>query len=329
MEFAYLVHPRGMSVLRSPAVHFLVIGGLLFAAAMQQGAIGSLEERPRLVIHRYRVDRAQKHFADRHGRPPTRGEEKEIVDFLVEQEVLYQHALKLGMHKEPVAERRLAQIATFVEPNPNELGTEAERAQKAIELGLHRGDLVVRRILIDGAKRLIRAAMLVRLPSDELLESYLRMNPTPFVIPEKTRITQITVNRLTHGSETEERARLLLEKLRQGSYAPEDATPFGDRAIVPPALPLLTNNDLARRFGYRFAQTLKAVPIGAWRGPIASRYGLHIVYVHERKESYVPPLDKIRRSVRRRFLHKLADEWLDLRVEQLRAEFEVVVPGST
>lgn len=329
MEFAYLVYPRGMSVLRSPALHFLMIGGLLFAAAMRQGAIGSFAERPRLVIPRYRVALAQKQFADSRGRPPSPDEQQEIIDFLVEQEVLYQHALRLGMHKQPVAERRLAQIATFVEQNAEGRGTTAERAKEAFDLGLHHGDLVLRRILIDGAKRLIRAAMLVRQPSDELLETYLRTHPDPFTIPQRTRITHITVNRLKHGSETEERARVILEKLRQGSYAPHDAISFGDRAIVPPSLPLLTENDLARRFGYRFVQTLKTVPEGDWRGPIPSRYGLHIVYVHERKGSYTPPLEKIRKSVRRNFLRKLADEWLALRVEQLRAEFEIVVQGSS
>ncbi len=97
---------------------------------------------------------------------------------------------------------------------------------------------------------------------------------------------------------------------------------------MPPSLPLLTDNDLARRFGYRFVQALKTVPDSVWSSPIVSRYGLHIVYVHERKEPYVPPLDKIRKSVRRRLLHKLADEWLALRLAQLRAEFEIVVPGS-
>jgi hypothetical protein len=197
-----------------------------------------------------------------------------------------------------------------------------------VDLGLHHGDLVVRRILIDGAQRLIRAAVLVRQPTDDMLEAYLRKNPAPFMTPAKTRLTQIMVNRLKHGPETESRARVILEKLREGAYTPQDAISFGDRAFVPPSLPLLTDNDLARRFGYRFVQALKTVPDSVWSSPIVSRYGLHIVYVHERKEPYVPPLDKIRKSVRRRLLHKLADEWLALRLAQLRAEFEIVVPGS-
>lgn len=328
MELAHLVHPRGIKVLRSPALHFLVIGGFLFAAAMRQGAIGAFEERPQFVIPSYRVALARKQFADLRGRPPTPEEEKAIIDLLLDQEVLYQHALRLGMHKQPVAERRLAQIAAFVEQNPHEMRTKAELAKEAVALGLHHGDLVVRRILIDGARRLIRAAVLVRQPTDEMLQAYLRKNPEPFTRPEKTRITQITLNRLKHGDRTEERARVLLENLRQGPYSPEDATSFGDRSFVPTSLPLLTDNDLARRFGYRFVQTLKKVPEGVWSGPIASRYGFHVVYVHERKEPYVPPLDKIRKSVRRRFLQKLADEWLALRLQQLRAEFDIVVPGS-
>jgi len=317
-----------MSLLRSPALHFLVIGGLLFGAALWRGAIGPLEERPRLVIPRYRIDLARKQFAGTAGRVPTPAEDKRIVDSLVEQEVLYQYALRLGMHKQPVAERRLAQIAVFVEQNPDDHKTQAERAKEAVDLGLHHGDLVVRRMIIDGARRLIRAAALVRQPTDAMLEVYLEKNPDPFMLPAKTRITHITVNRLKHGDEAKERARVVLEELRRGSYAPEDATALGDSAFVPPSLPLLDDKDLARRFGYRFVEALKTVPEGVWSRPIQSRYGFEIVFVHERTERYVPPLRKIRKSVKRQFLRKLADEWLALRVEQLRAEFEIVVPGS-
>jgi peptidyl-prolyl cis-trans isomerase C len=295
MELTHMVHTRVINMRRSPALHFLVIGGLLFAAAMQQGALGSFEKPPRLVIPRYRIDLARQQFMQERGRPPTPAEAKKILDILVEREVLYQHALRLGMHKETAAERRLAQIAAFVEQNPHELRTQAERAQEAVDLGLHQGDLVVRRILIDGARRLIRAAALVRQPTNDMLEAYLRKNPDQFTTPAKTRITHITVNRLKHGAETETRARVILEKLRVGSYTPEDAISFGDRAFVPPALPLLTDKDLARRFGYRFVQALKTAPESVWSGPIASRYGLHFVYVHERKEPSVPPLDKIRK----------------------------------
>ena len=75
-----------------------------------------------------------------------------------------------------------------------------------------------------------------------------------------------------------------------------------------------------------FEQALKTAPEGAWFGPLPSRYGYHVVWVHERRAGVVPPFEEIRPLVEQRFLHKVADEWLALRLQQLRAEFDIVVP---
>ena len=119
---------------------------------------------------------ARREFAQAYRRPLTPEEEKGIIAKLVDQEVLYRYALQLGMDKQPVAERRLAKIGAFIAQNPHERKSAAERAGEALDLGLHHGDLVVRRILIDGARRLIRAVVLVRQPSEEMLEASLAGN---------------------------------------------------------------------------------------------------------------------------------------------------------
>jgi len=36
---------------------------------------------------------------------------------------------------------------------------------------------------------------------------------------------------------------------------------------------------------------------GSWQGPIASGYGLHLVFINNRTESWLPPLAEIRDSV--------------------------------
>jgi len=313
-----------MTILRSPALHFLIIGGLLFAIVSQQKADSTINEQPKLVISQTQFELARRQFFEVSGRLPTPEDEQRILDTMVEQEILYQYALRLGLYKQPVAERRLARIAAFVEENPHE--SRRQRAKAAVDLGLHHGDVVVRRILIDGSRRLIRAAALVRRPPDEMLEDYLRNNPDQFLTPAKTRITQVAVNRLKHGDNTESRARELLEKLRKESCSPEDASLLGDTVFSQPSLPFLTQRDFARRFGYSFAQSLKALPEKTWSGPVPSRYGLHLVYVQERQEPRLPPLRDIRKKVRRSFLNKLADEWLALRLQQLQAEFEIVLP---
>jgi len=93
-------------------------------------------------------------------------------------------------------------------------------------------------------------------------------------------------------------------------------------------LPPLNNKELERKFGHKFINELQDAPTGEWSGPIPSRYGMHIVYVLEREDPYVPPLADIRKKVEGRLLHKLADEWLDLRLEQLKQDYDIVVEGG-
>lgn len=312
-----------MRVLRSPALHFVLIGLTLYA---WDGTRLPAEEARRIVIPQSRIDRAHSAFVRVNGRAPDADERRTFVDHIVEQEVLYQYALELGLHEQPVVRRRLAQIARFVAENPHERSTEEERAAHAVELGLHHGDLVVRRILIDGARRLIRAPWLVRRPDEATLQSYLDAHGEEFLAPAVTRITQIAVNRLKHGESAEGRALAIAEMLRAGAVPPEEAIALGDELQVPAALPSLSEPDLARKLGHRFARGVADVPAGEWSEPLPSIHGLHVVYVHERAPAYVPPLSEVRDRVRRRFLQSLADRWLDLRLAQLRSSFEIVLP---
>lgn len=313
-----------MRQLNTPALHMLAIGGLMFGLAGLRSGAGVVE-RPRIVIAEHRVDALLRTFVEDNLRLPTPAERAEMLDALIDEEVLYDYALSLGMHEQTAAQRRLAQIADFVEANPH-AGSEAERAAAAMELGLHHGDLVVRRILVDSARRLIRAVVLLREPDPESLEAFLAANPQEFTRPARTRISQVTVNGFK-WPDTEERTRRLLERIRGESLDVDAALALADESLEPARLPPLTEQALATRFGADFAAAAIALPEGGWYGPIASRYGHHLIYVHERHDAFVPALDEIRDDVGERLRQKLADEWLALRLRELRAEYEIVLPG--
>jgi hypothetical protein len=328
MDVADLVQRSAVSLLRAPALHMVVIGALLFGGGvLWKGS--ATRERARIVIPPQRLEIMRQAFLVENRRPPTTEEAAALLDHLVDEEVLYQYALKLGMHEQPVAQRRLAQIASFVEANPHESRSDEERAAEAVSLSLHHGDLVVRRILIDGARRLIRAVVLTRQPDPAMVQEYLVANREPFMQPARTRITHVAVDGFKWPQDAKARATALLERLQRESIAPEAAPTLGDEPFVPSALPLLSPKDLQTRFGVTFEQALKDAPKDTWFGPVASRFGYHLVWVHERQEASLPLFDEIRTRVEQRFLHKVADEWLALRLQQLRAEFDIVVPRST
>jgi len=159
-----------------------------------------------------------------------------------------------------------------------------------------------------------------------MVEEYFRANPDQFRRPAQIRITHVAVDGFKWPTGTKARAVELLDRLRRERLLPDEGAALGDEPFVPSKLPLLTSKDIQTRFGVVFDQALEIAPVGEWSGPFASRYGDHLVWVHEKKPAYVPPLADIRDQVEQRFIQKLADEWLALRLQQLRAEFDIVMP---
>ena len=302
----------------------VAIGCLLYAGVSAVGG-RSMEDRPRVVVSQQRLDITLQTFVEENGRLPTREERHAILDALINQEVLYTYALELGMQENPAVQRRLAQIAEFVASNPHEMESQSQRAAEALDLGLQHDDLVVRRILVDNARRLIRAVVLLQEPSPKLIEEYLQANRALFERPAQVRITHVDLNGFK-WPDTEERARQLLARIRSDGIAPEEAAALGDEPLVPSSLPLMTELALSRNFDRDFAASVMHQPPGEWFGPVASRYGHHLVYVRERREAYVPPLAKIHDQVKERLMEKLADEWLVLRLHELRLAYNIVAP---
>jgi parvulin-like peptidyl-prolyl isomerase len=85
---------------------------------------------------------------------------------------------------------------------------------------------------------------------------------------------------------------------------------------------------LQRRFGHRFANALVGLPTGSWEGPIPSRFGFHLVFIEDYSPPRIPQQVEVRNEVRVRLREKLADEWLAVRLEQLRSEFAVEIAGE-
>lgn len=312
------------AALRSPAVHFVVVGALLYALSGSQETEPAAQVLLEIPAARVELLRNDLHFEL--GRSPSPTELRAAVDSLIDEEVLIRHALDLGLDREPAVERRLAQIASFVEGDENDMeqGIEADLANRARALGLQRSDRVVRNILIDRASRLIRAAVLVREPTDAALERYLNENAAVFRRPSRWALAHVELREVS-ASEAEQQLDLLNEAALGPEIVAADLAGWGKSPSVPSVLPALSERDLARRFGHGFAGALAEMPEGVWAGPVSSPYGLHLVRILEHRPGVVPPLDEVRDEVRGRLRHELAERWLDERLRGLRAEYDVRV----
>jgi parvulin-like peptidyl-prolyl isomerase len=315
-----------MRWLKAPALHMLALGTLLFFGLTELGGGGLLPRKQRIEIPAHRLEQMLREFAADTGRRPTRSEWEQMIDMQIEDEVLFQYALALGMHENSAAQARLAQISDFVEANPHE-ATQAGKATAAMDLGLHEGDLVVRRILVDSARRLIRGVVLLQKPTPEIVEQFYAAHAAEFTRPARIRISQVAINGFVRP-DSEERARRLLGRIRAENLDLEAALALADETPAPVHLALQTEQGLKSELGGDFATAVMALRPGSWSEPIPSDYGHHLVWVHEFDEARVLPLEAVRDQVEQALLHKLADDWLKLRLRELRTEFEIVMPGA-
>jgi parvulin-like peptidyl-prolyl isomerase len=313
-----------MKWLKAPAFHMLALGALLFCIADLSGGT-LLPRKKRIEIPAHRLEQMAREFVADTGRTPTPREWEQMVDMQVDDEVLFQYAIALGMQENSAVQTRLAQIADFVEANPHE-ATQAGKAAAAMDLGLHEGDLVARRILVDSAKRLIRSVVLVQKPTPEIVGQFYAAHTAEFTRPAHIRISQLAVNGFLRP-DSEAWARQLLQRIREEKLDFEAALALADETPAPVHLPLVTEQDLKSELGGVFAAAVMKLRPGSWSEPIPSDYGHHLVWVHEFEEARPLPLEAVRDQVEQALLQKLADDWLKLRLRELRAEFEIAVPG--
>jgi parvulin-like peptidyl-prolyl isomerase len=106
-----------------------------------------------------------------------------------------------------------------------------------------------------------------------------------------------------------------------------EATTLGDPSLLPPETPLTSLKTIGHVFGGEFADAIGKVKAGAWTGPIASGFGLHIVRVSERREGRVPALGEVRDAVMREWSNDKRKQLESERLAALLKRYEVTVEG--
>jgi parvulin-like peptidyl-prolyl isomerase len=84
-------------------------------------------------------------------------------------------------------------------------------------------------------------------------------------------------------------------------------------------------SEVARTFGESFAKQLSVLNQGQWQGPISSSFGRHFVFVNERAQGGLPPLDFVRQAAQRELANAHRAEAVQKLYRTLRERYEIVV----
>ncbi len=210
---------------------------------------------------------------------------------VTDEALLTRVALERGYHRsDAIVRRRLARNMRFA--TGAEAGGDAALVEEAIALGMHTSDLVVQRRLAQKVTLQIQEQARRPEPTEAELQAYVDANAARFTEPERVRATQIYFR-------SEPAAREALAAL---AAEPDAADGLGDALPIPRQLPPLSERELARQLGPAFASAVLALPDGGWSGPVASAYGHHLVWIHERRPARRSPLEVVRTEARESLL---------------------------
>ena len=192
--------------------------------------------------------------------------------------------------------------------------------REGLTMGLDRNDLVIERRVRQKYELIAEEEDSVE-PSDADLEAYLRAQPERFRQPPDVSFAQIIIPAEGPGTMSAERLALLRKRLEAGA----DPLSIGQ----PTQLPLRVDDTpldlVARAFGGPFAESLLAIPVGSWQGPVASGYGAHFVRLDRRTLKPTPRLQDVRSEVQREWENARRERTRAERFAQLRKQYRIVV----
>jgi len=196
--------------------------------------------------------------------------------------------------------------------------------REALALGLDRDDTIVRRRLAQKMEFLIEDLGSRAQPSEEDLRVFLADHPDLFRERARLTLSHVYVSADRRGGEAEGVALQILATLREAS---PDGDP-GTRGDVSPMAHSYTDVDhdeIAGIFGADFADSVAGLSPGARYGPVRSGYGLHLVFVHGRSDSRLPPLAEVEQKVREEWRATRRREVNEESVAKLLEGYEVVI----
>lgn len=221
------------------------------------------------------------------------------------------------------------------EPDVNELRGEVNQlireqilSREAVSMGLDQGDTVVRRRLAQKMNYLFKDLSDIEEPADDELKAYLQNNRKKYEIPGTASLTHIYFNTDKRGEEeAREATRKLVEKLKKKEGSIPDLSTLGD--------PFLLDSDYKNKdlveirgiFGQKFAEAVWSQKPGTWHGPVASGYGVHAVYLHERSDARLPDYRDLKERLRSDWMGDKQRELSRRVYKELRGKYRVLLEG--
>ena len=199
--------------------------------------------------------------------------------------------------------------------------------QRGLELGLARHDRRVRGDLVSAVIQSVVAQTEGYEPDREELERFYAENADYFARTPRLAVRQLLVRGPPRRAAGEARARVdeAVARLRAGEGLDAVQATLGDEAIAPLPSDPLPYPKLREYLGPTAAGIAAALEPGGVSDPVAAGSGWRVVVLVARDDGFVPPLEAVEDEVRAELRRRAGDEALRAYLAELRDRAELVV----
>jgi parvulin-like peptidyl-prolyl isomerase len=202
--------------------------------------------------------------------------------------------------------------------------------QRALELGITRSDSKVRKDLATAVIDSVVAEAGDAQPTDDQLRAFYAQHRDFFAGPARLRARQMFC-RVRHGegeAAAQMRAQQVTQRLRAGEDFVEVREALGDPEII--ALPdaLLPLAKLVDYVGPTAARAAASLDAGQVSEPVRSSTGWHILQVLDRQADAAPALEEISTQVLAEYRRQAGEQALHTYIDDLRARAKIEISGK-
>ena len=199
--------------------------------------------------------------------------------------------------------------------------------QRAIELGLVQSDRRVRADLVSALIQSVLSEAATREATPGEIETFYHEYLDYFTQPGRVRTRQILVHvgGARPAEKALARANEITRRLRADEPFYQVRDELGDQEVAQLPGGLLPMTKLREYLGPTAARTVLALEPGAVSDPVRTAGGYRVLQLLERAPEREPPLEEIQTEVRAEFRRRVGDEALRSYLDELRARAEIQI----
>lgn len=199
--------------------------------------------------------------------------------------------------------------------------------QRALELGLPRDDRRIRNQLIGAMISSIVAGQKDEQPSDEELRTFFERERDFFAAPVQVKLRQVWCRGGADGNVDDalQRARQAGERLRAGEDFAVVKAQLGDKDIAPLPGDYLPATKLGSYLGPTAVRTVLELPPGAISDPVRSQGGYSVFQLLDRQTGEPAPFEVIKPQVLAEFRRRSAETALRRYLDDLKQRSDIAI----